>query len=177
MTLLVIHSQGDTGPKGLPGEIGDPGTNVCIPNNSWSDFLSRGHPTGICELLWWLRCAKVSLRIDVFRSTHGNRKLSFFSFYMPWRYQICMAKSHYSYRDDLPKISSRVQKFHFRLTFVAQKRRCLNSLTFFGSSAPTRTRCPIWKQHVVGVVEVQSNDRLSFTTVTQVRCESINTRC
>ena len=28
---------------------------------------------------------------------------SFFSFNMPWRYQICVSKCLYSYRDDLPK--------------------------------------------------------------------------
>ena len=53
-----------------------------------------------------------------------------------------------------------MQKVHLRLTFVAQKRRCLNSLTLFVSSAPTRTRCPIGKRHVVGVAEVQSNDKV-----------------
>ena len=34
---------------------------------------------------------------------HVKRKWAFFSFNMTWRYQICMTKSPYSYRDDLLK--------------------------------------------------------------------------
>ena len=63
-----------------------------------------------------------------FWATHVNRKWAFFSFNIPWRYQICIAKCLYSYRDDLPKNWFKVQKVHFRLTCVAQKRRCFNSL-------------------------------------------------
>ena len=63
-----------------------------------------------------------------FWATHVNRKWAFFSFNIPWRYQICIAKCLYSCRDDLPKNWFKVQKVHFRLTCVAQKRRCFNSL-------------------------------------------------
>ena len=65
-----------------------------------------------------------SLRSDVL-------KRRMFSFNMPWRYQICITKFLYSSREDLPKklfiITVQEGKKHFRLTSVAQKRRCLNS--------------------------------------------------
>ena len=38
-----------------------------------------------------------------FWATHVNRKWAFFSFNMPWRYQICIAKCFYFHRDDLTK--------------------------------------------------------------------------
>ena len=34
-------------------------------------------------------------------AAHVNRKWAFFSFNIPWRYQICFAKWLYSYRDEL----------------------------------------------------------------------------
>ena len=39
-----------------------------------------------------------------FWATHVKRKWAFFFFNMPQRYQICIAKCLYSYRDDLPKL-------------------------------------------------------------------------
>ena len=52
---------------------------------------------------------------------------------MPWRKQICIAKCLYSYRDDLPKYLFKKswlksEKSPLRLTYVAKKRGCLNSL-------------------------------------------------
>ena len=35
--------------------------------------------------------------------THVNRKWAFFSFNMRWRYQICIVRCLYLYRDDLPQ--------------------------------------------------------------------------
>ena len=68
-----------------------------------------------------------------FWATRVNRKWAFFSFDMPWHYQICMAKCPYSKRDYFAQEfvethDRRVQKVHFRLTCSTQKRRCLNSL-------------------------------------------------
>ena len=40
---------------------------------------------------------------DVFERRASTRIELFFSFNMPWRHQICMAKRPYSYRDDLSK--------------------------------------------------------------------------
>ena len=44
------------------------------------------------------------LKQHLFWATHVNRKWTFFSFNMPWRYQICTANCLYSCRDDLPKL-------------------------------------------------------------------------
>ena len=68
-----------------------------------------------------------------FWATQVNQKWAFFSFNMPWRYQICIARCLDSYRDDLHKKfvqnnGPRVQKVHFRFTYVAQKRRWSSSL-------------------------------------------------
>ena len=38
-----------------------------------------------------------------FWAVHVNRKWAFLSFNTPWRYQICIAKYLYTYRDDLLK--------------------------------------------------------------------------
>ena len=68
---------------------------------------------------------------DVFdKNVTSTASVLFFSLNLPWRYQICMAKCVYSYRDDLPKklfkITAQEQKAHFWLTCVVEKRRCLN---------------------------------------------------
>ena len=38
-----------------------------------------------------------------FWATDSNRKQALFPVYKPWRHHICIDKSHYSYRDDLPE--------------------------------------------------------------------------
>ena len=38
-----------------------------------------------------------------FWATHVNRKWSLLHFYMPWRWQICIAKFLFSYKDHLPE--------------------------------------------------------------------------
>ena len=43
------------------------------------------------------------LKHQRFWATYVNRKWVFFSFNILWRHQICIAKSLYYYRDDLPK--------------------------------------------------------------------------
>ena len=67
-----------------------------------------------------------------FWATHVNRKWGFLPFYMPWRYQIFIAKFLFSFKDDLPESFNQATaqwcKVHFRLTSVAQKRCCLSSL-------------------------------------------------
>ena len=52
---------------------------------------------------------------------------------MPCRWQICIAKFLFFYKDDLPRefqpsYCLTMQKVHFRLTSVAHKRCCLSSL-------------------------------------------------
>ena len=66
-------------------------------------------------------------------ATHVNQKWVCFPVNMPLCYQICVAKCPYSDRDDplenlFKNHRPRWQKVHFRLTFIAQKRRYLNSL-------------------------------------------------
>ena len=74
-----------------------------------------------------------SLRSNVFELRTSTGSELVFSFIMPWRHQICMAKCLYSYRDDLPKSLFKInaqecKEVHFRLRCVAQKRHCLNCL-------------------------------------------------
>ena len=124
-------------------------------------FLSRGHPTGICEFLSVVvATCQSEFKNRRFWATHGNRKSSFFSFNMRQRYHICVAECFYSYRDDLPKNLFKVTAQECKKSTSCWRSSLKNSLTLFGSSALTRTRCPIWKWHVVGVAEVQSNDKV-----------------
>ena len=73
----------------------------------------------------------LSSNVFELRTSTGSELV--FSFIMPWRHQICMAKCLYPYGDDLPKSLFKItaqegKKVHFWLTCVAQKRRCLNCL-------------------------------------------------
>ena len=66
-------------------------------------------------------------------ATHVNRKWGLLPFSMPCRWQICIAKFLFFYKDDLPRefqpsYCLTMQKVHFRLTSVAHKRCCLSSL-------------------------------------------------
>ena len=86
-----------------------------------------------CSLNFKTRRLSRELKHQRFWATYVNRKWAFFSYDKPWRRQICIAKFLCSYRDDLLKKivqnhGSSVQKVYFRLTCVAQKRCCLNSL-------------------------------------------------
>ena len=45
----------------------------------------------------------ISFVLDTFKATHVNRKWGLFHFKAPWRYQICISKCLYYYRDDLFK--------------------------------------------------------------------------
>ena len=65
--------------------------------------------------------------------------LIFFPFNMPWRYTICIAWFLYACRDDLTEnlgktTAQECKKVHFRLSCVAQKRLCLNSLKWHQKS-------------------------------------------
>ena len=76
-----------------------------------------------------------SLSSNVFegRSATGSERFSFsYILTPPNLYYKCL----YSCRDDLPK---KLQNSHCRLTCVAQKRRCLNSLISFWGSAGGRS--------------------------------------
>ena len=68
-----------------------------------------------------------------FTAMHINRKWAFYSFNIPWRYQICIAKCIYSYRDDLPQNLFKITAQEYKkstvlLTCVDQKRRCFKGL-------------------------------------------------
>ena len=68
-----------------------------------------------------------------FWATHVNRKWAFLPFYMPWRWQICIAKFLFLLERRFTLVFQTnhcpvIQKVHFRLTSVAQKRCCLRSL-------------------------------------------------
>ena len=87
----------------------------------------------------WNFCSRFSDFIREFKkrrfwATHVTRKWSIFPFNMPWRYQICILKKclSSSQRRFASKFDQnhdpRLQKGHFLLTFVAQKRRCFSSL-------------------------------------------------
>ena len=73
-----------------------------------------------------------------FWATHVKRKWAFFSFKIPWRYQICIAKFLCCYRDDLPqkkllKITSQEcnkSTSGLRASLTRKPRRCLNPLVF-----------------------------------------------
>ena len=68
----------------------------CIIN--WT-FRSRDKWRNVPPFLSVLR----GLKQRRFWVTHVTRKWAFFSFNMPWRYQICIAKCFYFHRDDLTK--------------------------------------------------------------------------
>ena len=69
-----------------------------------------------------------------FWATHVNRKWAFFSFNIPWRYQICIAKYLYSYWDELPENSEKLllsnAKRPLPVDVRRSKRPCLSSLEF-----------------------------------------------
>ena len=56
-----------------------------------------------CSLNFKPRRLTRGLKHQRFWATYGNRKWAFFSYYVPWRRQICIAKFLCSYRDDLLK--------------------------------------------------------------------------
>ena len=56
-----------------------------------------------CSLNFKTRRLSRGLKHQRFWATYANRKWAFFSYYMPWRRQICVAKFLCSYRDDLLK--------------------------------------------------------------------------
>ena len=66
---------------------------------------------------------------------------------MPCRWQICIAKFLFFYKDDLPRefqpsYCLTMQKVHFRLTSVAHKRCCLSSLFTITSLSMAGFRLP-----------------------------------
>ena len=86
-----------------------------------------------------------------FWPTHVNRKWGFFSFNMPWCYQMCIDMCLYSYRDDLPKnlfkITAQVlQKVHFQLTSVAKEPPycCALCKVIQHSRGCWNSRCGFW---------------------------------
>ena len=104
----------------------------------WTKIKSRGNR-------FWFESARGSsyrgfelsgvkeLKQRRFWVTHVNRKWGLFPFYTPGHYQISIAEFLFSYKDDLPEgfnqtTAHMLQKVHFRLTSVAQKRCCLSSL-------------------------------------------------
>ena len=95
--------------------------------NSFLEWRFRCRSRGgcWCFLLW-------SLSSEVL-ATLVNRTWAFFSFNMPWRYQIyiakCLSLAKRRFEQELVKNHGRrVQKLHFRLTCVARKHFCLSSL-------------------------------------------------
>ena len=69
-----------------------------------------------------------------FWATNVNRKWAFFSFNMPWRYQICIAKCLYSYRDDLHRIYLKFRPRSAKSSLPVDFRRSKTSLDSCGTS-------------------------------------------
>ena len=63
-----------------------------------------------------------------FWATYVNRKWAFFSFNMLWRHQICIAKSLYYYRDDLPKSLFKITAQDAKSLLTVDVRRLKTSL-------------------------------------------------
>ena len=124
-----------------------------------------------CSLNFKTRRLSRGLKHQRFWATYANRKWAFFSYYMPWRCQICVAKFLCSYRDDLVKKfvqnrGSSVQKVYFRLTCVAQKRRCLNSLLIENDNMSLFTAVSARDFVIVAV----STNLWSFVTLSSAFC-------
>ena len=85
----------------------------------YSDILNRNFPPKKPFRPENSDCAEcVTFSLPLW-ATDSNWKQDLFPFYMPWRHHICIDKSHYSYRDDLPENlpnnhCPRMQKVHFR---------------------------------------------------------------
>ena len=124
-----------------------------------------------CSLNFKTRRLSRELKYQRFWATYVNRKWAFFSYYMPWRRQICIAKFLCSYRDDLLKnlfkITAQVcKKVFFRLTCVAQKRRSLNSLLIENNTLSLFTAVSALEFVTVAV----STNLWSFVTLSSVFC-------
>ena len=97
------------------------------------------------------KCRPISLAAFPRNNLHNKVKpwWAFFFFNMCWRYKICIAKCLYSWRDNLfrnlfQNHGRGVQKVQFRLTCVAQKHRCLNSLLTFQWLTYNQSTSQIW---------------------------------
>lgn len=64
-------------------------------------YFTRPHPLGI-------------LIVSRVLATKTNQKQDLFSFYMPWRYHICIDKCQYSYGGGLPEIWTKPPPKNFR---------------------------------------------------------------
>ena len=100
-----------------------------------------------------------------FLSDARRRKWVLFPFNKPWCYQICIANYFYSERDDLlenfvQNHGPRLQKVHFRLTCVSQKRRCLNSCSQYPWAWSYCTLANVASFHVLAQTELLK--RLQF---------------
>ena len=97
------------------------------------------------------KCRPISLAAFPRNNLHNKVKpwWAFFFFNMCWRYKICIAKCLYSWRDNLfrnlfQNHGRGVQKVQFRLTCVAQKHRCLNSLLTIQWLTYNQSTSQIW---------------------------------
>ena len=86
-------------------------------------------------MIWQMRCTHKLPKLcsATLNSTFFERRTSteselFFSFDMRWRYQICVAKRLYSYRDDLPKILFKITAQVCKKPFLFDVRRSKKSL-------------------------------------------------
>ena len=86
-------------------------------------------------MIWQMRCTHKLPKLcsATLSSTFFERRTSteselFFSFDMRWRYQICVAKRLYSYRDDLPKILFKITAQVCKKPFLFDVRRSKKSL-------------------------------------------------
>ena len=85
-------------------------------------------------MIWQMRCTHKLPKLcsATLSSTFFERRTSteselFFSFDMRWRYQICVAKCLYSYRDDLPKILFKITAQVCKKSFLFDVRRSKKS--------------------------------------------------
>ena len=86
-------------------------------------------------MIWQMRCTHKLPKLcsATLSSTFFERRTSteselFFSFDMRWRYQICVVKCLYSYRDDLPKILFKITAQVCKKSFLLDVRRSKKSL-------------------------------------------------
>ena len=93
----------------------------CIINCT---FRSRDKWRNVPPFLSVLR----ELKQRRFWVTHVNRKGAVFSFNMPWRYQICMARCFYAYRDDLTKHLFKITAQECKKSTSVDMRRSKTSL-------------------------------------------------
>lgn len=113
--------------------------------------------------VWRLTLESISK--DVFKQ-HTSPRSESFSILMPWCYQnycICyvsLLSERPSARTFFQNHSPRLQKVHFRLTCVSQKRRCLNSCSQYPWAWSYCTLANVASFHVLAQTELLK--RLQF---------------